>query len=66
MLVVLGLTSSSIDSRANITPSTVVQRLFLAPEKISIGIFIKVGSDLNSLVSSEVSAQNAAALRTMS
>ena len=57
VLVVLRLASSRIDTRANVTPSTIVQRLFLTPEKISIRILIKMGSNLDSSVSFKTSDQ---------
>lgn len=42
-LVVLCLVGGSVDARADVAPCTVVHWLLLAPEKISVGVLIKVG-----------------------
>lgn len=44
--VILGSAGGSVNARANITPSTVVHGFLLTPEKISVGVFIEVGGDL--------------------
>ena len=44
--MMLGLASSGVDTRTNVTPGTVVERLLLAPEKAGIGVKVKVGGDL--------------------
>ena len=44
--MMLGLASSGVDARTNVTPGTVVERLLLAPEKAGIGVKVKVRSDL--------------------
>lgn len=43
--MMLGLSSSGVDARTDVTPGTVVERLLLAPEKAGIGVEVKVGSD---------------------
>lgn len=48
-LMVLGSAGGGVDTGANVTPSTVVQGFFLTPEKISIGVFVKVGCDLGNV-----------------
>lgn len=40
--VVLSPTGSGVDTRTNVAPSTVVHGFFLTPEKIGIGVFVKV------------------------
>ena len=44
--MMLGLASSGVDARTDVTPGTVIERLLLAPEKAGIGVKVKVGGDL--------------------
>lgn len=45
-LVVLSLVGSGQDTRGNICPGSVVQRLLLAPKEIGVRVLVKVRSDL--------------------
>lgn len=47
--VVLSPASSGVNAGSNISPSAVVHGLLLTPKEISIGVFIEVRSDLESL-----------------
>jgi len=43
--MILRLAGSGIDSRTDVTPRTIVERLFLAPEQACIWIFVEMRSD---------------------
>ena len=47
--MMLGLASSGVDARTDVTPGTVVERLLLAPEKAGIGVEVKMGGDLKEI-----------------
>ena len=39
------LAGGGIDAGTDVTPSTIIQRFFLAPEQACIWIFVEMGSD---------------------
>ena len=46
VLMVLSLAARSHNSRTDIGPSTAIQRFFLAPRQLGVGILVKMRGDL--------------------
>lgn len=44
--MMLGLVGGCQDTRADICPSTVVERLLLAPQKVSVGVLVEMRGNL--------------------
>ena len=45
-LVVLSLVGSGQDTRSDVSPGTVVERLLLTPEEVGVGVLVKVRGNL--------------------
>ena len=44
--MVLSVVRSSEDTRSDIGPRAVIEGLFLAPEKVGVGVLVEVGREL--------------------
>lgn len=57
--MVLRLVGCGQDARRNISPSTIVERLLLAPEKVGVGVLVQMRSDLRGYAISDSIAKHA-------